>query len=53
MKVEEDKCASCPDKDKCKVNPRQKELDEKVEGNLYEPEKGFKEVTEETKEVSK
>lgn len=32
---EKDKCASCPDKDKCKVNPRQKELEEKVEGDLY------------------
>lgn len=29
------KCASCPDRDKPKVNPRQKELDEQLEGDLY------------------
>lgn len=31
----EDECAECPDRDKCKANPRQKELDEQLEGDLY------------------
>lgn len=32
---EADKCVSCPDKDKCKVYPRQNGLDEKIEDCLY------------------
>lgn len=31
----EDECAECPEKDKCKVNSRQKELDEKLGDDLY------------------